>query len=136
MPGRVFQKAAARILPSWDISLFLTTPKEAQSLNRALRNKTYIPNVLSYAVGEKNGEVILCPSEAKKQAHTFSLAPDDFLLLLFIHGLLHLKGMRHGTTMERLERKLLARVSDTYPHGTTHSNRNRHRHISGKSSRR
>jgi ssRNA-specific RNase YbeY (16S rRNA maturation enzyme) len=35
-------------------------------LNKKLRNKTYTPNVLSYAVGEKSGEMIICREVARE----------------------------------------------------------------------
>ncbi|MFA6278495.1 MAG: rRNA maturation RNase YbeY [Candidatus Paceibacterota bacterium] len=128
--GSVFSTIAADVLPDWDISLVFVGPKQAQELNKKLRDKTYIPNVLSYTVGEKSGEIFICPSEADKQASDFKLPASSFLLLLFIHGLLHIKGMAHGATMEACEQKLLSF------YGTTHSDRNRHRHVPDQDGRR
>jgi probable rRNA maturation factor len=133
-PVLPFTAALETVLPSWDISLVFVGPKKAQELNVSLRKKTYVPNVLSYEVGKKNGEVIICLPVAEKQASSFGLTPRAYYLLLFIHALLHLKGMRHGLTMESRERTLLARfVPDTNHNGTTHRNRHRHRDIPDKS---
>ncbi|MEO6536711.1 MAG: rRNA maturation RNase YbeY [Candidatus Paceibacterota bacterium] len=113
------------VLPGWDISLVFAGEIRAKALNIALRNKDYIPNVLSYETGKKSGEIIICPSIAKKQAPEHELPYKGFLALLFIHGLLHLKGQRHGATMEKQERQLAARfTNNALSNVTTHSNRN------------
>jgi probable rRNA maturation factor len=119
-----FARIARELLPRWEISLAFVTPKVAKALNKQLRGKSYTPNVLSYVVGKNHGEVIICKAEAKKEAKEFGLSYADFLALLFIHALLHLKGGRHGTTMERREQALLKKfgsVSRLY--GTSHRNR-------------
>ena len=110
-----FERARTLVLPSWDISLAFVGPARAQTLNKSLRRKTYTPNVLSYEVGPHSGEIIICPSVAKKQAPEYGMSASAFSLLLFIHGLFHLKGMAHGTTMEKSERAILARVLRVRP---------------------
>lgn len=136
----VFSAVAKEILPGWDISLVFVGPAKARALNKQLRGKDYVPNVLSYALDDESGEVIICLAEAKKQAPDFSMSERDFVLYLFIHGLLHIKGRVHGATMERSERKLLAKFvsgsARSLPNGTTHRNRNRHRHVPSKNGRR
>jgi rRNA maturation RNase YbeY len=52
------------------------------------------------------GEIFITPTLAKKEAKLFGKTKDKFITLLFIHGLLHLKGMEHGSRMSRLEIKL------------------------------
>lgn len=124
-PAFPFAKAAKTILPSWDISLVFVGERRAETLNRSLRNKEYIPNVLSFAVGTRTGEIIICPSVARKQAPKYELSQTAMVGLLFIHGLLHLKGRVHGDTMERAERELLSRfVSVKSPHAPKNRNRN------------
>ena len=110
-PRFAFSKVAAAVLPGWDISLVFVGPTRARELNQQLRKKDYIPNVLSYALGEKNGEIFICLHEAAKQAPSFGLDPKAYCLFLFIHALLHLKGMPHGSSMERCEQKFLAQFS-------------------------
>ena len=125
-----FSEIANEVLPDWEISLVFVDPKKAQELNKQLRDKEYTPNVLSYAVGEKSAEIFICPSEAKKQAPDFQLSASDFMLLLFIHGVLHIKGWTHGAKMEKCERDILYRYVEE------NSDRHRHRHLSDKGSRR
>ena len=125
----VFSKIANFVLPDWNISLVFVTPTKARLLNKQLRGKKYAPNVLSYALGEKSGEIFICPAEAAKQSSDFHLTPYTFHLYLFIHGLLHIKGWAHGAKMDRCERKLLAEYV------TANSNRNRHRYVPDKNGR-
>ncbi|MDP2650128.1 MAG: rRNA maturation RNase YbeY, partial [bacterium] len=102
----MFTAIASEVLPHYDISLVFVGPTKARALNKQLRDKEYVPNVLSYALDSENGEVVICLAEAEKQAPDFSMSERDFVLYLFIHGLLHIKGRVHGATMERSERKL------------------------------
>lgn len=99
------------MLPGWDLSLVFVGEKRALSLNKRLRGKTYIPNVLSYALGGKSGEIIICPREAKRQASAYGMGTRIFVLYLFIHGILHIKGWVHGGKMEKCEQNLLAKFA-------------------------
>jgi len=139
-PRSVFSVIAKDVLPLWDISLVFVGSAKARALNKQLRGKDYIPNVLSYALADKNCEIIICLAEAEKQAPTYGMSARVFVLYLFIHGLLHIKGWAHGARMEKCERKLLAKfvksAARSLPNVTTHRNRHRHRHVPGKSGRR
>mgnify|MGYP001570671357 FL=1 len=104
-----FEAAHKHILPSSEVSLAFVGTARAQQMNKSLRNKDYIPNVLSYETGKKSGEILICLLEARKQAPSYDMSYTQFVGFLFIHGLLHLKGERHGATMEKQERALLKR---------------------------
>lgn len=106
-----FDTAYTHILPSWDVSLAFVGTKRAQQMNKALRNKDYTPNVLSYETGKNSGEIVICLLEAKKQARSYNMTYPNFVGFLFIHGLLHLKGEQHGATMEKQERLFLKRFT-------------------------
>jgi len=136
----VFSTIAKKVLPNWEISLVFVSPSKARALNKQLRGKDYVPNVLSYALGNKSGEVIICLTEAKRQAPQYGMTERQFVLYLFIHALLHIKGWVHGGKMEKCEHELLATfskgINSTHSHGTTNSNRHRHRDVPGKGGRR
>jgi probable rRNA maturation factor len=60
------------------------------------------------------GDVVLCPSVARRNAETASRTYDDEMALLVVHGILHLLGMDHAdaeeaAAMQRRERDLLGR---------------------------
>jgi probable rRNA maturation factor len=127
MPRFAYGAVAASRLPGWEISLVFAGPARAQKLNQNLRDKTYVPNVLSYQVGAKSGEIIICPDVARREASEYGHSFATHVLYLFIHGVLHLEGRPHGATMEKWEQKLLtqfAGASLRLSHESTH----RHRH--------
>jgi len=140
VPRFAYTAIVDAVLPGWSLSLVFVGPAKARALNTQLRSKTYVPNVLSYSLGRMSGEVIICPSEAQKQAASYGMNEREYILYLFIHGVLHIKGWVHGATMEKCERKLLAQFAKgsarDYPHETTHRNRHRHRHVPSKNGRR
>ncbi len=93
----------------YDLSLALVGPAESRRLNRARRGKDKPANVLSFPLSAQSGEIILCSAEAKREAPRYDLSHRKFLGLLFIHGALHLKGLAHGSRMEKKERALCSR---------------------------
>jgi probable rRNA maturation factor len=111
IPAFSYDRIARTILPDWEISLVFIGERRAQKLNKQLRNKEYIPNVLSYEIGKNSGEILICPHIALRQAGSYGLSYRNYVAFLFIHGLLHLKGLSHGTTMERHERTFLKRFT-------------------------
>ncbi len=65
-------------------------------------------NVLSYPLSPQSGEILINKKQAQKDGYT----PPE----LFIHGLLHLKGLDHGSRMEREEKRLIKYFT---PHGSS-----------------
>ncbi len=91
-----------------DYSLELTfcSPKQIQELNKRYRNIDKPTDILSFPLSEKEGEMFICLSESRKEAKKFEREFENFIGFLFIHGLTHLKGLDHGSTMERTERAI------------------------------
>lgn len=106
--------------------VFLSVAK-AQALNRQLRKRRYVPDVLSLnfttyqelkAKGSLPflGELYLCWPQIKKQAKINGKKVDQELAWVLIHGLLHLLGYDHeqeapGRIMRALEQKVLTRLN-------------------------
>lgn len=130
IPRFPYEKALEAVLPGWEISLVFAGETRAQALNKQLRGKDYVPNVLSYETGNKSGEIIICPRIARKQATAYDMSFPTFVGYLFIHGCFHLKGEQHGATMERKERALLERINRSLskPARSSHVPTNRNRH--------
>lgn len=92
---------------TYELTVVFVGEQRAQSLNEQYRNKSYIPNVLSFPLNDSTGEIYICPAVAKKEAKKFNLSVTGYMAFLLIHGLLHLKGHDHGATMEKRERTYL-----------------------------
>ena len=98
VPKLSFSSVKDRVLgKSYELSLVFIGDKLSRRLNRTYRNKDKPTNILSFPVSSKSGEIFINLS----RSGSFSTAH------LFIHGLLHLKGMQHGVTMERREKAFL-----------------------------
>jgi len=97
-----FAKLKEKILGhDYDLSLVFAGPALMRKLNRERRNKDKVANVLSFPLTKNSGEIFI-----KLPATDFSL-PN-----LFIHGLLHLKGLAHGSKMETEEKKFLSSLKN------------------------
>ena len=81
----------------YELSLVYCGNATSRRLNRTYRGKDEATNVLAFPLSKTSGEIFINKSKLKGFAPEF----------LFIHGLLHLKGLGHGATMEREEHKLL-----------------------------
>ncbi len=92
------------------LSLVFANKKTVTDLNKQYRDKDYTPNILSFPYSKNHGEIFIHLPTAKKQAPDFEMDFDTYLVFLFIHGCLHLKGMEHSSTMEELERKILQKM--------------------------
>ncbi len=89
----------------YELSVAFIGEKKSHEINFKLRGKDKPTNILSFPLSKNSGEILISLSTAKKDAKNFDKKPADFLGFLFIHGLLHLKGMQHGSTMEKAEKK-------------------------------
>lgn len=88
------------------LTLLLTNNKEIQKLNKKFRNKNKPADVLSFPLKGKEqkkqkylGDIIISTQQGKGEK----------LLLLFIHGYLHLLGYDHMTYKEE---KIMFRLQD------------------------
>ena len=89
----------------YELSIALVSEKKSRELNKKYRHKDKSTNVLSFALTKQSGEIILCPTVAKREAKKFGKNFKQFMGFLVIHGMLHLKGMEHSSTMEKREEK-------------------------------
>lgn len=89
----------------YELSISFVKPETSQRLNNEYRQKNYPTNILSFALSKISGELIIDPSCVKKDAPNFDMNFKNFLGFLIIHGMLHLKGYEHGSTMEKQEKR-------------------------------
>jgi ssRNA-specific RNase YbeY (16S rRNA maturation enzyme) len=85
---------------SYDLSFAFVGPTKMREAMRYKKDPSVATsNVLAFPLSKTSGEILICKSAAKPYTVEF----------LFIHGLLHLKGLKHSATMEREEDRLLKR---------------------------
>lgn len=105
-----FEAMAKAILPAgYELSLVICGDDLAQRMNATYRKKTYKPNVLSFPVSKREGEIFLNVRKAEREARAMKISRDWRLAHLFVHGCAHLTGHDHSDTMDRLEEKILRR---------------------------
>jgi rRNA maturation RNase YbeY len=115
LPRLAFAPIKRAILgPRYSLSLVVVGDVRSRALNKKYRGKTYIPNVLSFPLSRTEGEIFLNPKKAAREAHNFGMTKRVYLAYLFIHACLHLKGLRHGATMDTIERRMLRRFKLTH----------------------
>jgi len=85
--------------------------KRSRKINQESRGKSYVPNVLSFPLTDTSGEIYITPAVAKREAKHWDHSFTKHVLYLYIHGLLHLKGLDHGDEMDALENRLLEKYS-------------------------
>ncbi|MFA5997573.1 MAG: rRNA maturation RNase YbeY [Candidatus Paceibacterota bacterium] len=106
LPRLPFVKMTDAVLgKEYDCSLVIVSPKKSRELNRTYRDKDNSTNILSFPLGDNDGEIFLDLAKARTEAPLFDRSYTNFVGFLFIHGLLHLKGLDHGTKMENAEKK-------------------------------
>lgn len=101
------------------ISIALVLPKEIKELNRVYRKKDKVTDVLSFSLDSKDilGEIIICLTQAKKQAHEKKNTIKSELQLLTVHGILHLLGYDHEKSdkeflrQSKMEQKVLEKLN-------------------------
>jgi probable rRNA maturation factor len=93
----------------YDLSLVLIGEVRSKSITKKYRKKDKVSNVLSFPIDKNVGEIFITPSAAKREAKKFAKTQNKQIGFLFIHGLLHLKGYTHGSTMESKEKALSKR---------------------------
>ena len=108
----------------YELSVVVATPTLSKKINKQFRDKDYPTNILSFPLTKSSGEIILELEKIKKEVPDFDMTYTAFVRFLFIHGLLHLKGMEHGSTMEQQEKKWMKFFSTLALHVKKNHRRN------------
>jgi probable rRNA maturation factor len=88
---------------NYSLSLAFVNERESNTLNKKFRGKDNPTNILSFLLGKNSGEIIICPAVVKREAKNFEKTFPKFLGFLVIHGMLHLKGLEHSSTMDKAQ---------------------------------
>lgn len=108
VPKVPFSKISDYVLgPKYELGLIFVGDVRSKKLNQTYRGKNKVANILSFPYSKKDGEIFIHLGKTEKEAKKFYHTYRQHLTFLFIHGLLHLKGMQHGSKMESEEKRIL-----------------------------
>ena len=108
------------------VNLLLCDVKQARSLNRGHRGKSYPPNVLSFEYPQMpkqplQADIAICLPIVEKEAKQQGKTSTQHFMHMLVHGCLHAQGFDHQNEadahqMEELEKRILRRfrVPDPY----------------------
>lgn len=105
IPLTLLREIAEEVLDSdaYELSCVFCDNDLSHELNLKYRGKDKPTNVLSFPLSETVGEMFIDLEQCKKEHKDFNRTLENFISFLFIHGLFHLKGYDHGSTMETAE---------------------------------
>ena len=92
-----------------ELSILLTDDKKIRELTKQYRNKNISTDVLSFSQTEGKedelehnllGDIVISTSTAMRQCSEHNLSIDEEIVLLLIHGILHLLGFDHDRSDE------------------------------------
>jgi probable rRNA maturation factor len=109
-----------------EITVRIVDAEEAQALNQDYREKTYVPNVLTFEYGEiapglLGGDVVICAPVVEREAREQGKPLKDHYAHMTVHGVLHLQGYDHiepadADIMESREAAILKRFHIPNPY--------------------
>ncbi len=88
---------------NYELSLVIVSKAQIKKLNKEYRDIDKPTDILSFGLSDDFGEIYINPEMTKLEAKKFDRDYENFFAFLFIHGLVHLKGFDHGSTMEATE---------------------------------
>ena len=97
----------AEIAPDAELSISFVDDVRIQELNRRYLGRDKPTNVLAFSMREGDfsslhpqvlGDVIVSVDTARRQSNRFGLGETETVILLMIHGILHLLGYEHEGT--------------------------------------
>jgi probable rRNA maturation factor len=116
VPGAASLRAwALAARPAPGLTLRVVGRAEGRRLNREFRNKSNATNVLSFAYGAGEGDVVLCHPVIAREARAQRKTLRAHYAHLVVHGVLHLRGYVHekkrdASRMARAEQRILRRI--------------------------
>jgi probable rRNA maturation factor len=90
-----------------EVALILLDPEPMRALNREYRGRDEVTDVLAFPIDERDelptgmprllGDVVICLDRCAEQAAEHGNTPGAELVVLAVHGVLHLLGYDHET---------------------------------------
>lgn len=119
----------AALLGPAELTLRFVDEVEGRVLNRDYRNKDYATNVLTFAYGETDdnivqADIVFCVDVLMREAVERRISLAQHAAHLVVHGVLHAQGYDHeveadAQEMEQLETEILAGLGVPDPYADT-----------------
>jgi probable rRNA maturation factor len=107
----VAQKTLVELaIPDAELSIVLVDDDEIQALNRRYLHRDRPTNVLAFPMREGEfsslhpnllGDLVISVETAQRQSNRFALNQIEMIILLMIHGILHLLGYEHERSRKK-----------------------------------
>lgn len=108
LPSLPFVRIKEEIIgKDYELSITFVNKKTIEDLSLRFKKNKEHKNILSFPITKKSGEIILNLETIRTEAKNFDKKYINYLGFLVIHGILHLKGMTHGSKMEAMEKKFV-----------------------------
>lgn len=85
----------------YELSLVFAGGRLLKELNKKHRKKDRPADILSFALSKNQGEIFLNLKSCREK---------NYLTFIYIHGLLHLKGLSHGVKMKNKEQTIMKKL--------------------------
>jgi len=119
----------ATLLGPAELTLRFVDESEGRTLNRDYREKDYATNVLTFAYGETEenivqADIVFCVDVLMREAAERQISLAQHAAHLVVHGVLHAQGYDHeveedAQEMEQLETEILAGLGMPDPYADT-----------------
>ena len=119
----------AALLGPAELTLRFVDESEGRTLNRDYRGKDYATNVLTFAYGESDedmvrADIVLCVDVLIREAAERQIPITQHAAHLVVHGVLHAQGYDHeaedeAEEMEQFETEILAQLGLPDPYAET-----------------
>ncbi|MBF0388401.1 MAG: rRNA maturation RNase YbeY [Candidatus Omnitrophica bacterium] len=90
---------------SYDLSVVFLTGPQMRALNRRALGHDHVTDVITFDLGTRGkrleGEIYICPAEARRNAREYGEPFERELLRYVAHGILHLLGYDDATAVQR-----------------------------------
>lgn len=101
---KLIEEIKSEILGSdYELSFAFVSIEQIKKLNAEYRKKNEPTDILSFPLSKKSGEILISKQIVKLKCKEFNMSPQEYLIFLVIHGLLHLKGLHHSAKMTAYE---------------------------------
>lgn len=108
LPSLPFVRMKEKILgKDYNLSITFIDKRTIERLSKQYKGDKSHKNILSFPLDKKSGEIIMNLETIRIEAKNFDKKYIEYLGFLVIHGMLHLKGMVHGSKMSIEEQRFL-----------------------------